>query len=78
MAAIGEAKTESGRTVRGNFVKLRVVSNKVGVHYSTILRWVISGKVKVTGYKDHMGHWVFKEDDIQKFEDYKRSVEPVN
>jgi predicted site-specific integrase-resolvase len=74
MKAVGEAKTESGRTVKGNFVSLRDVATRVKVHHGTILRWVKDKKVNVSGYKNHMGHWVFREEDIAKFEEYKRSV----
>ncbi len=71
--AIGEAVSEAGRTVKGNFVSLREVATRVKVHPSTILRWVKAKKVKVTGYKNHMGHWVFRDEDIPKFEEYIKS-----
>lgn len=48
MGAVGEAKTTGGRRVQGSFVKLREVAKKVGVHHSTILRWVEQKKVPVS------------------------------
>ena len=72
--AIGEVKTEAGKVVKGNFKPLREVAKDVGVHYSTILNWVKKGKVAVNKYKNHKGHWVFREEDIPKFKDYIHSV----
>ncbi len=72
--AVGEAKTESGKTVSGNFIPLREVATKVGVHHSTILNWIKKNKVKVKPYKNSRGHWVFRENDISKFHDYHISV----
>lgn len=77
MKAIGEARTEAGQVVQGTFVPLRDVARQVNVHYSTILNWIRKGKVKAVGYKNQRGHWVFKEEDIQRFKDFLRSVHPA-
>jgi len=75
--AIGEAKTQGGRTVQGTFVSLREVAESVKVHHGTILRWVKKQKVKVSKYKNRKGHWVFRKEDVAKFKEYAKSVSEV-
>lgn len=78
MAAIGEAKTEGGKTVRGSFLPLREVALRLKRHPSTILRWLKKKKIpEVKGYKDSQDHWVFKDDDLPKFEEFMKSVREV-
>jgi predicted site-specific integrase-resolvase len=77
MATTGEARTPNGKTVKGSFLYLREVADRIGVHPSTILRWVKEKKVKVTGYKDRRGYWVFREADLSKFESHARDIRPA-
>jgi len=77
MATAGEARTPNGKTIKGRFLYLREVAGRIGVHPSTILQWVKDGKVKVTGYKDRRGYWVFRESDLEKFESYAGNIHPV-
>ncbi len=74
--AIGEAKTTDGKTVKGEFITLREIAKNLKVNPQRILRWIKNKKVNVIGYKNIVGHWVFKEEDVSKFKDYLTSVEP--
>lgn len=77
MASLGEGRTPNGKTVKGRFLTLREVAKRVGVHPSTILHWVKTGKVNVTGYKDRRGYWVFLESDLGKIESYAKTIRPA-
>jgi len=77
MATGGEARTPNGKTVKGRFLYLREVADRVGVQRSTILQWIKKGKVQVTGYKDRRGYWVFLESDVPKLESYAGRINPV-
>jgi len=74
--AIGEAKTAEGKVVKGEFVTLRDIAKNLKINPQRILRWVKNKKINVKGYKNQLGHWVFREEDVSKIKDYLTFVEP--
>jgi excisionase family DNA binding protein len=75
--AVGEITTESGRVIKGDFLSLKEVAKRVKVNPATILRWIKKKKAKVTPYKNNRGHWMFREEDVQKLKDYKSELKEV-
>mgnify|MGYP001821761860 CR=1 FL=1 len=60
-----------------DYIMLKDLAQRLGRHPTTVLNWYKDGKVKVKGYKNYRGWWMFRRQDIQKFVDYQNRVDPV-
>jgi len=50
------------------------VAQKVGRSEATIVRWMDTGKVKVTKKKTAQNRYIFTEADLQKFKSYNEGI----
>ena len=56
---------------------LTQVASEVGVHPSTVVRWISTGKVNVPKRKNRQGHYRFSQKDLSLLRKYSERIEEV-
>lgn len=57
---------------------LQQTAGRIGVHHLTIVRWLNENRIPgVQKKKNTRGQYVFTDEDVKKFKEYKNSIKTV-